>query len=245
VADILGETEERMKKALSRRTLLEMALIRCARAVTVVSLEEILKKINTPGCEPAQEVPAARSATASHAREIEQQKKPVQESGAEAGESGPAATSVREGEPDELELLRGKWTDIMDKVAKIAPFARNALRDAKPLAVNGDKVVVGLDAEFADRSEKSEAERNHLAVEKVISSILKRDVAVEFKIAELNSGDGGGGGGMERKADSKVEAPAKTAHKGGKTADSGNIEDHPLVKKTQDLFGGRVINVRK
>jgi hypothetical protein len=50
---------------------------------------------------------------------------------------------------------------------------------------------------------------------------------------------------MERKADSKVEAPAKTAHKGGKTADSGNIEDHPLVKKTQDLFGGRVINVRK
>jgi DNA polymerase-3 subunit gamma/tau len=239
VAEILGETEERMKKALSRRTLLEMALIRCARAVTVVSLEEILKKINTPGNEPAQDVPPARSAAAAPVRENKRQEEPARESNAEA------ETSVHEGESDELELLRSKWPDIMDKVAKITPFARNALRDAKPLAVNGDKVIVGLDAEFADRSEKSEAERNHLAVEKVISSILKRDVAVEFKIAELNSGDGGGGGGMEEKGEVKVDPPAKTAHKGGKTADSGNIEDHPLVKKTQDLFGGRVINVRK
>lgn len=46
IADILGETENRMKYTLSKRTLLETALIRCSRAATVVSIEDILRQIN-------------------------------------------------------------------------------------------------------------------------------------------------------------------------------------------------------
>ena len=46
VVDVLTETESRMRYALSRRTLLETSLIRCARAASVVTLNEILDKIN-------------------------------------------------------------------------------------------------------------------------------------------------------------------------------------------------------
>ena len=46
IADILSQTESRMRYALSKRTLLETALIRCSRAAVVVSLEDILEKIN-------------------------------------------------------------------------------------------------------------------------------------------------------------------------------------------------------
>lgn len=45
VIEILTESEGRMKVALSGRTLLETTLIRSARAATVVTLEEILKKV--------------------------------------------------------------------------------------------------------------------------------------------------------------------------------------------------------
>ena len=45
ITDILAETEGRMRYALSKRTLLETALIRCARAARVVSLEEVIKQI--------------------------------------------------------------------------------------------------------------------------------------------------------------------------------------------------------
>jgi DNA polymerase III gamma/tau subunit len=42
--EILIETESRLRFALSRRILLEMALLRCARVATVVSIDEILKR---------------------------------------------------------------------------------------------------------------------------------------------------------------------------------------------------------
>ncbi len=45
VIEILTAADGRMKVALSGRTLLETTLIRCARAATVVSLEEILDKV--------------------------------------------------------------------------------------------------------------------------------------------------------------------------------------------------------
>ncbi|MFC1499091.1 DNA polymerase III subunit gamma/tau [Verrucomicrobiota bacterium] len=46
IADLLSQTESRMRYAMSKKTLLETALIRCSRAAVVVSLEEILEKIN-------------------------------------------------------------------------------------------------------------------------------------------------------------------------------------------------------
>ncbi len=46
IADQLGETEGRLRYALSVRTLIEMSLIRCARLARAVSLEEILKRLN-------------------------------------------------------------------------------------------------------------------------------------------------------------------------------------------------------
>ena len=49
VTDILTETEERMRYALSKRILLETALIRASRAATVVSVDQLLKKLKTLG----------------------------------------------------------------------------------------------------------------------------------------------------------------------------------------------------
>lgn len=46
ILEILAETENRLRYAISRRTLVETALIRCARAATVVSIEDLLKQIN-------------------------------------------------------------------------------------------------------------------------------------------------------------------------------------------------------
>jgi len=45
VVDILIETEGRIRHALSRRTLMEMALIRAARSASLASVDEILKEL--------------------------------------------------------------------------------------------------------------------------------------------------------------------------------------------------------
>ena len=61
IAAQLGEMEGRLRYALSVRTLIEMALIRCARAARAVSLDEVLKRLNAiRSAEP----PAAAAAPA-------------------------------------------------------------------------------------------------------------------------------------------------------------------------------------
>ncbi len=46
VVQILADAESRMRYALSRRTLVETALIRAARAATVVSIDELVQQLN-------------------------------------------------------------------------------------------------------------------------------------------------------------------------------------------------------
>jgi len=46
IADILLQTEGKLRMALSRRTTLEMALIRCARSALHASVDQILDELN-------------------------------------------------------------------------------------------------------------------------------------------------------------------------------------------------------
>lgn len=60
VAEQLAETEERLRYTLSVRTRLETALIRCGRAATVVTLDEIVRRLSAwRQAEPAAVEPAA------------------------------------------------------------------------------------------------------------------------------------------------------------------------------------------
>jgi DNA polymerase-3 subunit gamma/tau len=62
VAELLAETEGRLRHALNVRTLLETALIRCARASTTVTLEDVIKRLNA--IRSAEPPPAAAAAAA-------------------------------------------------------------------------------------------------------------------------------------------------------------------------------------
>lgn len=46
ITELLADMEARLRYALSVRTLIELTLIRCARAAKVVSLDEVLRKLN-------------------------------------------------------------------------------------------------------------------------------------------------------------------------------------------------------
>ncbi len=69
VAELLAETEGRLRHALNVRTLLETALIRCARACTTVTLEEVIKRLNAiRSAEPPPAAPAVPERTSATQR---------------------------------------------------------------------------------------------------------------------------------------------------------------------------------
>lgn len=74
VAELLSETDGRLRHALNVRTLLETALVRCARASTTVTLDEVVKRLSAiRHSEPAPAEPAVPERSSSSATMRRQQ----------------------------------------------------------------------------------------------------------------------------------------------------------------------------
>jgi len=239
VTTILSETENRMRFALCRRTLLETALIRCARAATVVSLDEILSRINAlrDGAPKPLKKNAAPGDSDGGA-------------GQDSPELSPAAPAEKEPVPApaapaprtdaELHMLRDRWHEIIDRVGKIAVLAKSSLVDARPAEVRVDSVVIAFDPEFAGEIKNFDAARNRKAVEHVLQSLLKRDVTVDF-VAGTSEGVRAAMAEESPRPEPKGEVDKA---KGGKRSRRDWV-DEPTVRTVLDTFKGSIVDVRE
>jgi len=123
--------------------------------------------------------------------------------------------------------------------------ARQALRDAHPMEVEGARVVVAFDADFAQEKAVFDQLRHRKAVELVLGRVLKRAVHVEFVV-----GRGLLAGTPEVPAD-RPAAPERV-HAGREPAREGETDkqkqyaliNDPKVQRVLELFEGQVTDVR-
>ncbi len=246
ITDILMETWDRLRYALSKKTLLETALIRCAHAAVTVSLDEILAQVRalkTGGTAGDAAVPSMRGA--SHAEDI--RPAPLSKPGTERV---PAPAVVRAPAPrdekNELAMLAKEWPAIIERVSRAAPLAKGHLLDAFPAAVTVEQVLVGFDPEFSDRLEQAAMPRVRTALQKVLSEVLHRPVVVEFKIMERRTNGGTPAGGATAPAVSAAPSPengqplAKTSLKG-----RHKWMAQKSVQKTVDMFNGHILDIKE
>ncbi len=256
VTQILSDTLEKMRFALSRRTLLETALIRCARAAVVVSLEEVLEKINAlrqggqggatgaPSAQPVRQAPPVERPQPS--LKLDQKKVAEDQTAyhAEPPTPAPAADPATD-----LARLQKNWADIGQSVNRVAVMAGAALRDARPVAVESSVVVVGFDPEFASEATKFKVARNRKALEHVLSTELNRRVTVECRVLGEQAATTAGLAQPEpeESASAMDSAPIKTATRkaGSKVKKVAQDLVHtPEVEAVLDMFNGSVIDVR-
>ncbi|MEI6563913.1 MAG: DNA polymerase III subunit gamma/tau [bacterium] len=237
IAEILSQTEDRMRYSLSRRTLVETSLIRCARS-TVVSVDELLQRVESlrqvlgvgDAGNPA---PAAsRSGPPREAPPVVPAR--VRES---SPAQVPAAPAVVAPAADELARMLAQWRpEIVERVGRIVALARNHLLDARPLAVEPLRVVIGFDPEFAKSLELMQSPRYVSAVQGVVSQFLKRQVNVEFQL--IQTGDT-----PDMPADHTVETPKTVGGKSPKSRQDWYAE--PVVRKTLEFFNGSIVDIRE
>lgn len=236
ISDILGETENRMKYALSKLTLFETALIKCSRAATVVSIDEVIRQINAlkAGVVDTQpETPRPDDYDAKGGRADAVREMPARQA--------VTAPDVVAGGENEFDLLNGNWRDIVEKVGKMAVGSKSLLLDARPIGVDGNKVTIGFDPEFADSIEKFDIPRNRKALEHVLGAILKRTVSAVMKVsAQVDH---------EHKAEVSGAAARKPATPPsaakGQAKTKRDLIDDPTVQKALDIFDGTVMDVRE
>ncbi|MBU0715340.1 MAG: DNA polymerase III subunit gamma/tau [Verrucomicrobia bacterium] len=240
ITDILMETMDRLPYALSKKTLLETALIRCSRAAVVVSLDEIFRRIeelkhslddDIGGAPRASAAIAANLCTgiSNHSGSHEPQLHPagvgaVRENGnvAQPKKAGPSG--------DELAHLIKTWPELVEKVGKVVALAKGCLLDARPVAVVGDRVTIGFDPEFAARMEQAGLPRTRAALQKNLDNVLGRPITVEFKLL------------AERAASAEIESKETSGNPTGsaRPPPARNVTHPPATLTRSDCGQGSV-----
>lgn len=242
IADILSQTEDRLRYALSRRTQVETALIRCART-TAVSIDELLRKVDALRKDAGLAAPVAAAPVAAPAvaRRSGVAADPVPAGRTAARPEAPVAAARKPEAPaDELQMLTAQWLEIIERVGKSISLAKGMLIDTRPLEVSENRVVIGFDPEFARNKERICQNQTYAkAIQQVLLQVLKRTVNVECRV--LSSSEGR----VDVPADHTVEAAGSQAG-GGKGAKSRQewFKD-PVVRKAMEVFNGGIVDIRE
>lgn len=258
---VLSGAADRLKFALSQRTLLETALIRAGRVATAVSLEDVLKEINLLRAGGGELLKKKAESGGLAGGEAESPEAAGEQSEAEGPHSmalphkssekplqAPKPEMPTAGRAVEGGLTVGKvadkWQAIIDKVGLISVAARSGLADARPVRVDDETVVIGFEPEFAHEIDRFKNLRNRKAVEKALERELGRSVGVVFEVVS-----GAGRLAVREKpverAPGGIESGSKQKPEdGGRKKSERELIADPRVQKVMEVFDGSILEVR-
>jgi DNA polymerase-3 subunit gamma/tau len=155
IIELLIDADSRMRYALSKRTMLETALIRASRAATVATIDELMKQV------------VALKGLSVTPTAVQETTEPY---------------DVKKKSTDDLERLKTAWPSLIEHIAKGAPQAKHYLTDTVPLHASETHITIGIDPEFAGERSNLENPRTLMFIQKTLSAFLKRSVSTEFSI---------------------------------------------------------------
>ncbi|HUJ11136.1 MAG TPA: DNA polymerase III subunit gamma/tau [Verrucomicrobiae bacterium] len=229
IIDVLAAAEGRLRYALSKRILFEIALVKAVKARDMVGIDGVLKKLNELKGQAAggvvAAVPAARADKAAEATSVQEDR---------GNYGAPQHSSPPPSQPTApAPSLDDAWAYAVEHLGKVTPLAKTYLVGTRPLGLQGGVLRIGFEPEFADRKEFADRPRNIEVLQAKLKEKLRMDVTVKFEIAT-----------------GTVTPSAKPAAVAKPSAESAkkNVDDFrndPLIKKALEIFKGTIVEVRK
>ena len=216
IIDILTNTQLSIKKRISARVALEMAAIKIARRDLLVSVDEVLGRLNElesklkdDGRQCAGESVAGEAAVGGEKTELAAPKEPSFEK-----------LSPSEAAPPEVSLsqLRQYWRKLLDILAREKMSVATFLMKGKLVGVKGNVVNVGFLPELSFHRESLENKKNKKIIEENFSRILGRQMRVTFCTLEESAN-------QPDPVKTQVQEP----------------EIPPIVRSTLDIFKGKIV----
>ncbi len=225
MVDVLIDVQSQLRYALSRRTTLEISLVKAARIVTTVSIDEVLQRLQQARQDVDASVPAAAQPTMTQERPTVPY----------------AAPSVKVSAPvhapgEDLKRIVEHWREIVSRVGGVDLVAKSNLVDARPVDVSGDRVTFAFDPEFAGNAEKLQNSRGIRVLQKVLEDFLGRAVIAQFKIAS--------GEGPAPSAPPATSKPADAARTTGSKSRQQWVGE-PAVKRALETFNGDIVDIHE
>ena len=219
VIDALIETDERMRYALSKKTLIEIGLIRCAYAADTITINELMREID-------------------HLKkkefEIENESESNSSNQVNNSEINSHNTNIENSYKIKIAQLIGNWPKITDDAANADSLSKNYLHDTMPLSIENDKLIIGFDPEFSSEHERFKDHRLQIALSRSIHKQTGVKLKLSFRPLEESEA-------KKLPTDHPVaqNVPTNMSNK------LDQIEyDHPVIKEVVEVFNARIIDIR-
>lgn len=219
VIDALIETDERMRYALSKKTLIEIGLIRCAYAADTITINELMREID-------------------HLKkkefEIENESESNSSNQVNSSEINSHNTNIENSYKIKIAQLIGNWPKITDDAANADSLSKTYLHDTKPLSIENDKLIIGFDPEFSSEHERFKDHRLQIALSRSIHKQTGVKLKLSFRPLEESEA-------KKLPTDHPVaqNIPTNMSNK------LDQIEyDHPVIKEVVEVFNARIIDIR-
>jgi DNA polymerase III subunit gamma/tau len=246
IIDALAAAEGRLRYALSKRILFEIALVKAIKAREMVGIDGVLKQLNELkgqiGSGVMTTVPAARGSqpleTSAPSAPASRVKQATTQPPANSSTHQPSTPPLQHSTAP-LASLDDAWAYAVEHLGKVTPLAKSYLVGTRPLGLKDGVLRIGFDPEFADRKEFADKPRNIEVLRAGLKEKLEMNVALKFEVSEAVSGSA---------PRASAAAPAKPA--AGRAGDPGkknadDFKNDPLIKKALEIFKGTIVEVKK
>ena len=250
IVELLILAQSQLKFALSRRIVIETALIRCARASTVATLDQVIAELK--GAASGEISGESYTSPAAAARPIAavRESTPAPSSPRPSAEKKTTDPIVASPNPSgELELLTNHWPQVCQKVGIIAPLAKSYVLDTRPVEITDVACTIGCDPEFSGHLQYLQHPKCKLGFQHAINDVIGRQVTVHF--IELKTDQSG-----KMPSDIPVR-PEKNAESSADDTTYGGLPpgdevsakrkwaEDPAVKRAMETFNGRISDIRQ
>jgi len=233
------------------RLVLEMTLTKLARRKPILSIQDVLEKLQAmearlAGGEPVSLPPRKGPATlpapsqATSERQIpEEDQEEQEELPSEASAGGKEETPVAsEAEPEEEHAdsspnFGSAWKEFVLFAKKKKPPFASLLEHGQPLVLNDTVLEIGY-PEKSFYSERMQEADNRALLRSLAEEFFKKSIKVRVKGLGGQGPYGNGPGSGEREINKKLSLRDKQEE----------ALNHPLVREAVNIFGGRVVEIK-
>jgi DNA polymerase-3 subunit gamma/tau len=246
IIDELTGVEGRLRYALSKRVLLEIALVKAIKSRGMIGLDGILRKLNelkqqstdtgnVGGSSPTSApTPPAPASTMPSSRPPAPVARPMPATSTQPAVSAPATTpsTASASSPISQAALTEAWRHAADHLGRVNPLAKTYIASAHPVELRGTLLIVGFDPEFPERREFIDRPRNVKLLQDGLKEKLHLDVNIKFELLDAP---------MTATAGHKSPAtqPAAAA-----ANDADDFKNDPLIRKALEIFKAQIVDVR-
>lgn len=212
----LSNTLDFIRKSNLARVPLETAMVKLARAGSILSLGEIIDRINKLG-DPLR-IPRPR------------EEKPEVKTPTKMTTEEPSTTAVNKPEMDEI---LNSWNSVINYIKPNKISIASYLQEGYPVNLEANTLSIGFPEELKFHKEVLDSPDNRLLIEEAIKETLKLNLKVAFIMVEPLK--------IKKQIAKENSDREEEAQEAMPTEDSAKKDVDPIIKLALDTFGGTIM----